>query len=361
MLWGERAPRTRGIPVTTTIDLNKMMAKIQALLAKADGTEFPEEATTYRAKAEQFMRDYRIEEEHLIASDQVEIAPEVHELWLGPLKDATRATTRENSGNSYYQEWYALASGAARHSGVMIHYRWKRNPDTGEYGIWAVMVGYSGDLRLAELVYTNARIVFGERLEPKVDPSLSDRENVYRLRSAGITRDRVAEMLWGAAPGTRAAQVGAWYKEECAKRGETPALDGRGISAALYRDEFARSFVDELDRRLRAARDAADSVGGALVLHGRAERIQEAFWTEFPSLRPQAATDLAERETSPAKRGRAPKPYWETAAYRKEQERRYSDVGQAARSAGRAAAADVPLDRTSPAKRVSRPVAGEIG
>ena len=347
--------------MTTTIDLNKMMAKIQALLAKADGTEFPEEATTYRAKAEQFMRDYRIEEEHLIAIDQVEIAPEVHELWLGPLKDATRAKGSNGLRQSYFQEWYQLAYGAAIHSGVKIHYRWKTNPETGEYGIWAVMVGYSGDLRLAELIYTNARIVFGERLEPKVDPSLSDRENVYRLRSAGITRDRVAEMLWGAAPGTRAAQVGAWYKEECAKRGETPALDGRGISAALYRDEFARSFVDELDRRLRAARDAADSVGGALVLHGRAERIQEAFWTEFPSLRPQAATDLAERETSPAKRGRAPKPYWETAAYRKEQERRYSDVGQAARSAGRAAAADVPLDRTSPAKRVSRPVAGEIG
>jgi len=336
---------------TTTIDLNRIMTLVQALLAKADSSEFPDEATAFRSKAEQLMRDYRIAEEYLIASDQVEILPEVHELWLGPLKDSTRATTKK-PGSSYYQEWYALAYAAATHSGVKMHYRWKTNHDTGEYGIWAVMVGYSGDLRLAELITANARIVFGERLEPKPDPNLSDRANAYRLRSAGITRDRAAKLIWSETSHARAALVGKYYKEECAARNETPALDGRGISAALYRDEFARSFVDELDRRLCAARDAADSNGGALVLHGRTERVQEALWDEFPELRPQPKTDVAIPERAPARKGRTPKPYWETAAYRKERDRRYSATGLAAQSAGRAAAADVPLDRVAPAKRV---------
>lgn len=339
--------------MATTIDLNGIMGKVQGLLAKADASDFPEEATTYRAKAEALMRKYRLEEENLIATDQVEIAPEVHALWLGPLKDDTRGSVKK-AGSSYYAEWYQLAYSAALHAGVKCSYRWKVNPETREYGIWAVMVGYSGDLRLAELVYTNARLVFGDRLEPKVDPTQSDQVNAYRLRSAGITRDRVAAMIWGETSHSRAAQVGAWYKAESLARGETPALDGRGIVAAQYRDEFAKAFVGELDRRLRSARDAADSAGGAVVLHGRTERVLEAFYTEFPDLRPQPATDVAEVEKTPAKKGRAPKPYWETAAYRREQERRHTDAAYAARNAGKTAAAAVSLDRVAAAKRVER-------
>lgn len=344
--------------MATTIDLNKIMAKVQALLAKADSTDFPEEATTYRAKAEQLMRDYRIAEEDLIASDKVEILPEVHSLWLGVATDATRGKaggSGSRQGLSFYQEWYQLAFAAAAHAGALVHWRWARNPETGEHGIFAVLVGYSGDLRLAEMVYTSARLVFGDRLEPKADPNLSDQVNAYRLRSAGITRDRAAALIWGETSHARAAAVGRMYKAECESRGEQPVLDGRGINAALYRDQFAKSFVGELDRRLRAARDAADSVGGALVLAGRAERIKEAFYNEFPELRPEPVTEVArtEEDATPAKKGRDRKPYWETAAYRKEQERLHSGVAYAARGAGKKAAGEVPLDRASNAKRLA--------
>lgn len=345
--------------MTTTFDLNGMMARIQSLLAKADSSEFPEEATLLRGKAEHLMRKYRVDEENLIATDQVEIRPEVHALWLGPRYDATRASAGGNrnlKGSSYFQEWYSLACAAGAHAGVIVHHRWGKNADTNEYGIFAVMVGYSGDLRMAELIYTNARLVFGDRLEPKSDPTLSDQINAYRLRSAGINRDRVAALIWGETSHARAALVGKYYKAECAARGETAALDGRGINAALYRDQFAGAFVDELGRRLRAARDAADQVGGALVLAGRAERIQEAFYTEFPNLRPVPVTEVAEREAAvePTKpKGRVAKPYWETAAYRKDQERMHSDVAYAARGAGKQAAGEVPLDRASNAQRVA--------
>lgn len=340
---------------TTTFDLGKIMARVQALLAKADSSDFPEEATTYRAKAEQLMRDYRIAEENLIAADQVEIRPEVHVLWLGPRFDRTRGSAGGNQnlkGSSYFNEWYWLASAAGTHAGAKVHYRWGRNHETGESGIFAVMVGYSGDLRLAEMVYTNARIIFGERLEPKPDTSLSDQVNAYRLRSAGITRDRVAKLIWGETSAARAAAVGRMYKDECALRNETPVLDGRGINAALYRDEYAKAFVHQFERRLAAARDAADSVGGALVLAGRAERVQEAFWNEFPELRPQPKTELdTTAPKTPAKK-RKTKDYWETAAGRRELDRRYSGVAVAARGAGAAAAQEVSLDRASNAQRV---------
>jgi Protein of unknown function (DUF2786) len=342
----------------TTIDLNKIMGMVQNLLARADDPrmEFPEEAEAFRAKAEQLMREYRIAEEDLIAADQIEIQPEVHELWLGPQYDLTRGSAgggQNLKGNSFYNEWYSLAYTAGAHAGVKVNYRWGRNPETNEKGIFAVLVGYPGDLRLAELIYTNARIVFGERLEPKPDPTLSDQVNAYRLRNAGITRDRVAKLLWGETSGARAALVGRYYKEECALRDETPVLDGRGINAALYRDQYAQAFVDEFSIRLRRARDAADSVGGALVLHGRPERVLERFYEVFPELRPQPKTEVAEQEQAvPAKKGRARRPYWDTAAGRRDYERRYSGVAVAGRSAGEAAAKEVPLDRPTPAQRL---------
>lgn len=348
--------------MSTKMDLAKIMAKVIALLAKADSTEFPEEAATFRAGAERLMREYRIAEEDLIATDQEEIAPEIHQFWLGPVRDQTRGGGGKlsSAGNSFYSEWYGLASAAAEHAGARIHYTWGDNPETGEYGLIAVIVGYGGDLRLAEMIYTSARLVFGERIEPKSDPTLSDQVNAYRLRSAGITRDRAAVLIWGETSAARAAMVGKLYKAECALREEKPVLDGRGTNAALYRDVFAASFVQEFKRRLRAARDAADSTGGALVLHGRDERIAEAFYNYFPSLRPKPReTDaVATRETAPARKRREAKPYWETAAYRREQDRMSSDVAQAARGAGRSAAADVELNRASNAKRINESAPG---
>lgn len=351
--------------MTTTLDLNKLMTRIQSLLGLADQEGIaPEAATTYRQRAETLMREYRVAEEGLIASDQMEIRPEIHALWLGSMQDRTRGSAGgrygERAGHSYYQQWYDLAYAAALHAGARVSYRWGRNAETNEYGLYAVMVGYSGDLRLAELIYTNARIVFGERLEPKADPSLSDQVNAYRLRSAGITRDRAATLIWGETSGARAAAVGRMYKEECARRGEQPVLDGRGINAALYRDQYAVAFVDEFGRRLRAARDAADSVGGALVLAGRTERIEEAFYNEFPELRPEPKTDVAERETAPAKKERKRKNYWDTAAGRRDLARYGSGVASAARSAGTRAAGEVSLDRASNAQRVDEGARGAL-
>lgn len=348
--------------MTTTAELNKLMNRIQSLLSLADQPGIaPEAANGFRQRAESLMRQYRQDEENLIASDQPEIAPGVHRLWLGPADDQTRANSGGHAsatGESFYREWYALAYAAARHAGAEICSRWGRNPETGEYGIFAIMVGYSGDLRLAEMIYSNARIVFGERLEPKPDASLSDQVNAYRLRSAGITRDRAATLIWGETSHARAAMVGKLYKAECAARGEAPALDGRGVNAALYRDEFAKAFASELEYRLRRARDAADSVGGRMVLAGRAERVKEAFYQEFPDYRPQPKTEVAVVETAVAEvakpKGRAKKPYWETAAYQRDLARRYGGVGRAATRAGKNAAAEVALDRVPPAQRLAQ-------
>lgn len=347
---------------TTSVDLSKTMARIQGLIAQADHPNTGEtEAATFRAKAEELMRKYRIDEEHLIATDQVDLMPILHELWLGSMRDESRGVSGGRKVGSYYQEWYWMLATAASHAGCEVHSRWGRNPETGEYGLFGIICGYEGDVRLAEMLYSSARLVFSARIEPKVDPTLSDEENCYRLRSAGITRRKVAWMLWSADTHAAHARVATLYKAECERRGEKPALDGRGVSAGAFRDAYAQSFTSAFDVRLRQSRDAADSAGGAITLHGRKERVREALWTAYPGLRPD--TKPAVRETAPerprkARRGRQ--------MSQAEFNRLYGAAAEAGRAAGRVAAREIEINRVTPAKRVDEnpggtTTAGAIG
>ena len=93
-------------------------------------------------------------------------------------------------------------------------------------------------------------------------------------------------------------------------------------------------------RRLTAARDAADSVGGALVFHGREERILEAMYVAFPHLRPSddIKVELYKGPTKPTKA--------ELARRAREDARRNSTSARIGGAAGTMAADRIELDRT---------------
>jgi hypothetical protein len=83
------------------------------------------------------------------------------------------------------------------------------------------------------------------------------------------------------------ARVGRLYKAECEERGEQPLLSGRGVTGKAYREQYADQFITTLHGRLWQARQAAGVSGGGLELHGRKERIKEAFYAAYPDQRPK--------------------------------------------------------------------------
>lgn len=252
-------------------------AKIQALLARADHPNTPApEAASCRATAERLMRDYRIAEEDAIAREIVG-----HE----PIQAVIRLTTGyTRMGWAYTNVWHSIE----KHCGVRAVVRW----DNGNV---AHVVGYEGDVRYAEFLWTAALMMFATRIDPTWDNAVSFEENVWRLRGSGVLRKDVAYMagLDGSNPAHR-SRVQSVYVRECARRGETPLATGLGFNADAYRTAYAESFHRELGRRLRDARDAADNVGGGLVLHGRADRVREAFYVAHPDQRPKPADPNAE-------------------------------------------------------------------
>lgn len=254
---------------------SKMGIKVRALLDKAEASEFPEEAAAFRAKAEELMLKYRIEQEETLANDPTVASPIQVDMDL------------VGAGSKYKTEYHHMWHYIARHCGVRQWVGWKYT-DKG-YIMQAHVVGYEEDVRYAEMLFTSARLVFTEKMEPRIDGSLTDQVNVYRLRSAGIERVRIAEMMWGNTDKVFLGRVGRLYKAECEERGEEALLSGRGVTGRAYREQYAEQFAVTMRNRLWQARQAAAVSGGGMVLHGRQERIDEAFYAFYPDQRPKPA------------------------------------------------------------------------
>lgn len=315
-----------------------MLAKIRALLDKADSTTFEGEADTYRAKAEDLMQKYRVEEEQAIAADPKSLKPVAHKV------DVTDSA-------EFGQQYYSMLHWIISHVGGRLRGRWAYDPERKVSVIVATVVAYESDMRMAEILFTNSRMAFSAHLEPKADPRLTDQVNCYLMRRAGMERNRIAHLLWKspANDGTAHGKVAALYKAECLERGEKPALSGRGVNAKLYRKEYADAFAQRIWERLRRAREGADRIGGLPQLAGREERVNEAFYELFPEERPVPAQ--AEEKKAVAKPAKAKAPRWtkaDEAAYR----RRNRPEARAARGAGASAAETVAIDGSEPSTRL---------
>lgn len=318
------------MPDKNTDRLDAMMRKVEGLLAKADdAAATPEEADSARAMAERIMTKYKIEEEDLIKRGDLKV-------------DGLNVMFKDVGVypiNSEYDEVYMyLVSAALDHCGVM--------------GVWSgtvdgvrmlQFIGYEADIRYAEALFMSARLYFADRMEPKPNPNLSDAENVYRMRSAGMERRRVADLMGWVKGGAKVTRL---YKQECERRGEDPVLTGQGVSVVDYRMAYAQAFKTEFWMRLCNARNAIDAeVDGGLVLHGRKERVKEAMYQRYPYLRPDESRTPAKRST-PAK-------YRWTKADEKRWQRQNTAAGRAGQAAGKKAASEVDVHGATPKRRLS--------
>lgn len=322
----------------TPEQLAKLMTRVQNLLNKADDIEnrgtslsgvvnkadIANEAAAFRSKAQQIMNEYRIAEESLIATDASVIIP------------VSRDVVISSIWTQFETDYFMLMYWIADHAGVQILTKRVGTDVVAE--LW----GYEADIRLVEILWASARLTFGQNLEPKFNPEVSDQMNAYMLRRAGMLRKDVAVAVWGENTPANRSRAQRLYVKECQARGERPALEGMGTDAGSYRQAYATGFVSTVSDRLRAARDAANSSGGLPEFAGRADRIKEAMWTAHPRLRPVPR----DPETIPVKRKEA-KPWKPTKADMKRWARQNGPAARAGRMAGGDAAQAVEIQSTT--------------
>jgi Protein of unknown function (DUF2786) len=262
-------------------DLERILTKIRGLIANAEDEGNTEEAReSYRARAEALMFKYRIDE-----------ATKVKAGFFGTGEAATvapvwRVLPITKVGSEFSTGYQRIASSCAHHVGA-------RGVTTYEDGNLVLkVVGYMSDLLYMEVLLTSCVLEFGKRLEPKVDPTLSIQENAYHMRHAGMERKRITRLLlgdWDTINEMKAKnrKISNMVKAECRKRGENPdLLLGRGNNMKTYRDSYAQGFVNTISHRLWRMRMAHGEEGAGLVLADRSERVNEAFYAEYPMYRP---------------------------------------------------------------------------
>lgn len=278
--------------------MDSILAKVRKLLERADHPGTPQaEADSSRARAEALMLKYRLDEAQAVMKGDSMVTP----VW----RDIDLLVADEEFASWYYQ----LGGVVMQHVGAkgVIGYRLT---DEGEHVTQLKMVGYQSDINYAEMLLTASMIEFGKRLSPRYDPELSDKDNIYNMRQAGMERKRIAEVVYGKwttenEMKAKNRKVTKAFRAACEERGEdADVLLGRGNNVKTYRKSYADGFVSTLHTRLIRMRTGQGEQGTGLVLQDRYDRVLEAYYTRFPQYRPKENTGAS---GDGIKRRRAPK------------------------------------------------------
>ena len=271
--------------------LEATIRKIEALITQADHPNTGQaEAEAFRAKAEALMFKYRIDEMQIKASGEAPTPDSLIPKWQ---------TFTVCEGSSEFRHFYRSMFGfVVKHFDASYEVEYGTNED-GYSVVVAQVVGYESDLRFISVLWQSIRLGFSKRLEPKYDPSLSQEENAYNMRSAGMEGVRIAYAIFGKADKNLRVKVRNMARSYAESIGEDPRVfSGRGNDMKTYRESYANGFHGTIITRLREmARSRQVAESGALVLASRAEQIKEAFYERYPDRRPKPAVEYASAST----------------------------------------------------------------
>ncbi|MFI2607102.1 DUF2786 domain-containing protein [Kitasatospora sp. NPDC018619] len=236
----------------------RMLARIRALLAKAESTEYPEEAEALTAKAQQLMAQHSIDEALLAAAGADRDAP---------------AALRIGVDNPYEGPKTMLLDAVAAANRCRVV--WAK-----EFGFCTV-VGFDGDLDGVELLYTSLLVQATHALN-RAGARKDSRSKAFRQSFLVAYAARIRERLTAATErATSAAAAGRHLREDGTEEQLLP--DERLLPALAARseavdEEIGRLFPKLVSQRVRVSDGVGWAAGRAAAdraaLHGRAGAIR---------------------------------------------------------------------------------------
>lgn len=274
-----------------TTKSESMLIKVRGLLAKAaDPNIDPREADLFRAKADELMVKYAIEQWQVSAAYNERDITSRH-------YDFSWYTSNEQNSAL----WMIMLS-TARHCRVKV-VNWEANFAAGTIPV----VGLTSDMDWFDLLFTNIMVDFTAGLEPRPNRSRSFEENVAVLKESGMKWLRIAELLFEAemldatkyghpstSPPPTQKQVhnmglATVYTKFC----DRTDRKRERTSPSVYRRSFALGYSSRLSDRLREMRKRTmagqgEGSGMELVLadiYSRAEAKARELFGQPPSYR----------------------------------------------------------------------------
>jgi hypothetical protein len=293
------------------VELNSVLAKVNALIAKAEHEATPAaEAQACRERADALMLKYAIEEAQL---DEARPA--------GERMKPDKLVVPVGVYGDVIGHIAGLMGTIAKHCRCMIkHYTSTATTENG-YEYFSTVYGYNSDLRYFEILWSSVRLHALGALMPSLSKTETDGQNAYRLHEAGYNWLEIAQM-YGWKKVTYSGRIyrehergqisdelyekyqdgkaEIWYNEgtdeyktnwqlgskvkrdyhnECKARGEKPKTISAG-GAKTYRKSAARGYHGMIQHRLHAMRRDV-STGSGLML--RSDALRDYFREENPS------------------------------------------------------------------------------
>jgi hypothetical protein len=293
-----------------TENFDKMLEKVRALLAKADSTEFAGEADVFRAKADELMTRYAIEQWQLDQANtkRSQSSKPIREDWDLAIW----------SDSKFRNDLYWMLSSLATHCRCVVGHRGV------SFGSRKMpMYGLKSDLNWLNMLYTTVALEVARRLDPAVNPNGEPGEEVFKQRQAGIDWPRITERMfeaglvkptskdsekvlkyrevWGALDGPITwhdlKRSGSWedMKNRLANWNrryiKQHGLEGQRnyVRPEIFQRSFIAGFRDEIERRIwdmsartrnSMSNDEAQSM--TLAVRDIREQALDLYKQEFP-------------------------------------------------------------------------------
>ena len=257
------------------------LSKIHKLLNLAGNNLFSEEAQAARAKADQLMQQYRVEQWEL------QYLGDVREVEEPVLKTIQMPDWQYGGVDQHYELLSHLRTifyVTARHA-QCEHYLTLQDSS---------LVGYPADVRYAEMLYTYLFTQMMVKVRPTYDTNLSFEENVVKFKEAGYKWKDAHLHLSPHDPRTPnqplTKGIGVRYTKIYTNYCELHGLHRTKANPEVYFRGFLEGFAGEVLQMFRELETRMDLEGG-IVMVGRAEKVKEAYYTFYPHMRPREVVE----------------------------------------------------------------------
>lgn len=261
-----------------------LLRKVRALLAKAnDRSVTPAEADAFRAKADELMARFAIEEFEL--ADKRTTKPVVRRVDFSWWFDAEQDSDAKTATFHMFMRVY-------EHCRCAVVYK--------NAGSTIPVVGYDNDLDYADLLFTSLLLQLVRATNPQPDSDLDYYHNLEMLHSAGIPWPVVAERMINANifwPGYQPGQLlgkKIEYKmtRDYRRWADDNDRDRPYPNWQTHRRSFAMGFTASVGQRIEEMRLAQSQqttsrgTGFDLVIRDIRLNVRDVMWAEFPNMKP---------------------------------------------------------------------------